>query len=369
MSNRPKPSERPELRAVDTTEAGELLEAPAAPDKLTEWESKIYSGAEILGIAPRRWALKEWLPLDAVVVPYGPPGTGKSLYALTLGLELARGGRWAGSPLAPMRVLYVAAERPTDQRDRAEAWMKHHEEQLPRGFHLLAPERPPQLTSELDVSLLERLIEKHEYRVVILDTYAKMTLGVEENSSATTGAVLGMIDRLRVATRGGTILVVHHTGKDSSKGLRGSSAFLGSVDLTIELSVRTDGIVKAGVEKANAGRKPTAEWYKITPVLLPALPGETEMRSVPVMLSTGRPLEGPTESILELVGSFVTASRRQISEGLRTDYEQDLSDANLSRQLSDLVKAGELVMNGKPGSRYVTYSLPVSVPSTLEELI
>lgn len=355
--SRAKPSAVPGLRAVDSTDAGEILEEETPPDpiqtKVEQWEQSIYRGPSVLEIPSRRWALPGWLPLDASLALYGPAGTGKSLYALALALELARGGRWAGWQLNSEPVLYVAAERPTDQRDRAEAWRKHHETELPAGFSMLAPPRPPQLTDPLHVEALCRLVEQQGARVVILDTFARMTLGLEENSAREMGPVMEALDRIRAATRGGFVMLVHHTGKDPGKGLRGSTAMLGALDLTIELEGGTDGIVKASVPKANAGPKPIPEWYRISPVLLPALPGEVENRSVPVMLSSARPDTGPDAEILELVGLYVSASRRQILDGLRTEYGLELGDSSVERRLKALTDSGRLTRAGRgPATRY-----------------
>lgn len=371
MSDRRKPSQAAELRVVSTGETGEILEDVPAPGPVeqlvTRWEQSIYRGSSVLDLPPRKWALPGWLPLDAVISIYGPAGTGKSLYAFALGAELARGGRWVGRSLTAEPVLYVAAERPTDQRDRAEAWVKYHGLELPALFSMLAPSRPPQLTDENHVSALCSLIEQHGARVVILDTFARMTLGLEENSSREMGPVMEALDRIREATRGGLVVLVHHSGKDPGKGMRGSTAMLGALDLTIELSGGTDGIVRASIPKANASAKAAPEWYRIHPEALPALPGELEERSVPVLLPSTRPESTGEDEILEVVAGIGRASRKQIREALEEEHGLELSDSKLSRTLKRMTEAGRIELDGKPGSVHSGYVLPDAAPGRFED--
>lgn len=229
--------------------------APEVVEKRLEWAARTYRGTEILDLPPQRWLVPDWLPLDAVVVVYAPPGVGKSFYALSLALELASGGSWCGTRLEAAPVLYVAAERATQLRERQEAWTRHHGTPLPRELVTIAPKPAavPQLTSRFDVEALCQEVRERGVKLVVLDTYAMMTLGLEENSAKDTGPVLKSLGLIRDATEGGLVLVVHHAGKDTSRGLRGSSAFLGAVDLTVGLE-GSPAVSAPGSRKATPDR-------------------------------------------------------------------------------------------------------------------
>ena len=301
-----------DMQRVSGNEAGEVYESPRplsdAENILATWNR--YRGDDILNLAPRRWLAAGWLPLDAVVAVYSPPGVGKSFYALTLGLEVARGGRWCGTRLAsPLPVIYAAAERPTDQRDRAEAWSIHHNEPLPPLFELYDFPRTPMLSNSTDVEALCIAIKATGAKVVIIDTYARMTAGIDENATRETSLMMDALDRIRRATSGGVVIAVHHTPKDPTKGLRGSSAFLGAVDMAILLSKENEQI-RATVEKSNAGREPLPEWYSLQSLSLAPLPGEVERRDGAVLIHTGAPVVSQTVSthILDLL--------RESDEGL-----------------------------------------------------
>ncbi len=79
-----------------------------------------------------------------------------------------------------------------------------------------------------------------------MDTLARCS-SAEENSATEVGQVIRTLDSLRHALAGCTILVVHHTGKDLSKGERGSSALRGAMDTLIKLD--GDGTVKFDKQK------------------------------------------------------------------------------------------------------------------------
>jgi hypothetical protein len=64
-------------------------------------------------------------------------------------------------------------------------------------------------------------------------------------------AFIANLDKLRLAT-GATILVIHHSGKDSSRGERGSSALRAAVDTSIEVTGQS-GTRTFRVEKQKDG--------------------------------------------------------------------------------------------------------------------
>lgn len=321
-----------------------------------------YVGDEILSMKPRKWLVGGWLPLDSLVLLYSDPGVGKSFYALSLALQVASGGDWVGENLEAMPVLYVAAERPTDQRDRAEAWGLHFESGLPENFVLLEATRPPQLTNALDVAAICEEVQRTQTRFVVLDTYSRMTLGLEENSSSATSPVVEALDQIRRATNGGTVLVVHHAPKTGNTP-RGSTALLGGVDMTILLS-KSDTQVKAKVEKSNAGREPLPLYYRLEPVTLPPSPGEEACRDGAVMVAAAAPPVGA-----ELSGLVLKMSREAFPEGasitaflssLRLDLENPkLSLSNLGRVMTSLHRDGQIRREGKgPATRYFPTSTP-----------
>lgn len=347
-----------QFMVVATTEAGEVLQEVAEPSpteaRVEHFTSHLLRGSQLLDMEPQQWRVPNWLPSNAVVAVYAAPGVGKSFFALTLALEVARGGEWLGTPLEREKVLYIAAEKATTLRDRAEAWCAHHGEMLPDEFLLLAAPRPPQLSDPTSVHSLCEIIKAEGARLVILDTYAMMLQGVEENSSKESGVTIEALSQLRQATNNGTVLVVHHSGKDSSKGLRGSSALLAAVDLTIEIASHGLGRLQATVRKSNAGTEPMPEHYTLTTI---HLDGE---RSSAVLLSTGAPAANPElEGVaLEVLTESASGnmSANQLREAVNEQLGTNFSRSTFERQaLAPLIKVGKVEKVGR--ARTTTYRL------------
>jgi hypothetical protein len=74
----------------------------------------------------------------------------------------------------------------------------------------------------------------HAPTLIVVDTLARALQGGDENSSQDVGAFNDAVAAL-IESTGACVLVVHHSGKDKTKGARGSSALLGAVDTEIQV--------------------------------------------------------------------------------------------------------------------------------------
>lgn len=354
------------LEQLDTLGEIEQEEELTRAQKLRDlYRSSLRTGDELLSLPPVEWLIPKWLPFRSVNAIYGPSGSGKSFYTLSLCLEVARGGVWLGEQLEPHPVLYVMAEKETLNRDRLEAWKVSRNLDSPRLFTALVVDYgdklggPPQLREQDKVEAVCELVQEisltHEKPViVVLDTYAQVTLGIEENSTKETGVAMSALYQILHATRGGIVIPVHHTGKDHSKGLRGSTAFLGAVDTAIEIT-GGDGIVKAAVTKSNAGASPLPEWYKLEQV---TLRGDRESA---VLVHSTQPAsnEKLAETILEVIAVNLggSATRAQIAEALN-DEGFPTKPSTVGKYLTQLSQAGRLTKTGS--ARATRYEIPNS---------
>jgi hypothetical protein len=93
--------------------------------------------------------------------------------------------------------------------------------------------------------LLETVGEK--LQMIVLDTLMRMSGGgFNENSSEDMGGFITQAGKLQ-AFYDCALLVIHHSGKDVTKGLRGHSSLLGAVDTELEIN-RLDSVVNSGNE-------------------------------------------------------------------------------------------------------------------------
>jgi len=81
----------------------------------------------------------------------------------------------------------------------------------------------------------------------VVDTLARCTVGADENSGRDMSAVVDALDRVRMVI-GSCVDVVHHSGKDLARGMRGHTSLLASLDTSIACT-RTRSGITAFVEK------------------------------------------------------------------------------------------------------------------------
>ena len=203
------------------------------------------------------WRIKGLLPAEGLVFIYGPPSVGKSFAVIHLGLTIAAGLEFAGCKTNQAPVIYVAAEAGSGARKRLVAAQQALEldNDLPLALVAVAPNLG---RGDGDAGvLIEAIVEQMDHvdlsgAVIIIDTVARVTPGMEENSSKDTGVFIANADRI-AKEFGGLVIGVHHPGKNLENGLRGSSALLGAADTVIVISKSDGDTRKATVEKQKDG--------------------------------------------------------------------------------------------------------------------
>src|SRR5207237_91158 len=86
--------------------------------------------------------------------------------------------------------------------------------------------------------------------VVVVDTFARCAVGVNENDATEVGVWLDAVRELQEELHV-DVLALHHARRQQGKaqtGERGSTAFIGAVDTAVRLK-RTDKVVKVTCEK------------------------------------------------------------------------------------------------------------------------
>ena len=117
---------------------------------------------------------------------------------------------------------------------RIQAWsLLHHKKPVPNALRFIA--QPFDLLSD-DVHELTKAVVAGGGKggLVILDTLNRASPGADENSSVDMGNLIAAAKQLQTLI-GGVVILVHHTGKDSTKGLRGHSSLYAALDGAIEV--------------------------------------------------------------------------------------------------------------------------------------
>jgi hypothetical protein len=187
------------------------------------------------------WCVKYLLPTVGLAILYGPSGGGKSFFMIDILRRICRGEPVLGRRSYPAGVIYLAAEGAQGVRKRIKGARDRYGE-LGGRFLLLAGQ--PNLTDNESVAVLTGQVLKgratlkesgHELRIIVVDTLAAASPGVDENTAASMGAVLGELQSLAVDLRC-LVFVVTHTGKDESRGIRGWGGQFANADAVISLT-------------------------------------------------------------------------------------------------------------------------------------
>lgn len=192
--------------------------------------------SELQNLRPPEPLIEGLLYRNTLAQISGPPGCYKSFFAIAMSCALAAGKSF-GSFIVPQEgtVVYIAAEGASGLALRVSAWCEVWGVDLSllhdRLFFL---DLPLQLGNETDVGEARQVVSDLNADLVVLDTRARCTLGLEENSATHQGYAIDAADSIRAAA-GCTVLGVHHSSRAGSAG-RGSSAWDGAVwsDLRME---------------------------------------------------------------------------------------------------------------------------------------
>jgi len=185
-----------------------------------------------------------------------------------MALCIAYGDEWHGRATKRGGVLYIAGEGVGGMGVRVKAWMAHNGKQNFTDFHVV-----PQTVKMLEAEGVEAVIETIEsfdvdFKLVVIDTLARTlaATGNDENSATDTGLLIEQCNEIQRRC-GLAVLAVAHSGKDSSRGLRGSSAVLGGADTVLAMT-GGDGIAALKMEKQKDAESAQPMNFQLVPISL-----------------------------------------------------------------------------------------------------
>ena len=215
---------------------------------------KLETAAEFAVRRRASWIIKGLVPMATLGVIYGASGSGKSFFVLDLMAAIARaapGAQWRGHRVNPAKICWVAAEGVEDMRKRVQGYAMHQGialADLPMEFIGEAPS----LLDDADVkAVIKQMRKKGRFDIVVMDTLAQVMAGGNENSGEDMGKVLAYCREITRIT-GAMVILIHHSGKDESRGARGWSGLRAAADFEFEI-IRADDDRVATVTKMKGG--------------------------------------------------------------------------------------------------------------------
>ncbi len=184
--------------------------------------------------APVSWLVADIIPEAAVTMIAGDAGVGKSTLALALAGAVAHGGCILGREARPRKVLYLDRENPLAvvKERLARLRIEPTDDLLVWGLWdeptTGGPESPSVIRFARDYTPL-----------IVVDSLVAFHSGSEQDATETRAH---MQHYRRLAAAGGSVVVLHHTGKsETSRDYRGSSDIKAAVDLAFTLEAEGDG--------------------------------------------------------------------------------------------------------------------------------
>lgn len=238
----------------------ELLACPKTPPL----RYRLMRADEVVNAPPLHWLVRGVLPADGLAALFGASGSGKSFLALDLSAAVAGGLEWFDCRVKAAPVVYVALEGEAGFSQRVKAWQLHHGRDLPGSLRFVM--QALDLRNADDVSEIAAAVTAAAAAggLLVIDTLNRAASGADENSVVDMGAIIAAAKGLQ-SKLGGLVLLVHHSGKDASKGLRGHSSLHAALDSAIEVS-RIDDRRDWRIAKAKDGDDGAAHPFKLAVV-------------------------------------------------------------------------------------------------------
>jgi archaellum biogenesis ATPase FlaH len=218
-----------EFEVIKSSEVSDIFEGEK---QVNPFMGKFLSRDQWQGLPKPTWLLPKLIPDNGITCIWGPSGSGKSFLAIDLAISVAIGKRWRGHRLKQGTVACIAAEDAFGFRMRVEAVQDANAD---RGAPVKVLEADPRLQEKKHIEwMVESLKAMGKISLIIVDTLAAATPGMDENSTKEVTQLMAYCRHLQRAI-GCAVVLVHHAGKDASRGSRGSSAYKAGFDAEHEV--------------------------------------------------------------------------------------------------------------------------------------
>lgn len=312
-------------------------------------------------VKPISWLVKNFLPKATLGVLFGESGSGKSFLTYDLCAAIARGlDEWNGKKVKKGRVMYVVAEGEAGFVNRIHAYC-HQQGISPDDFEIdyISDLIPNLMEAALITDLIKEIKARGQYDLIVMDTFAQVMAGANENSGEDVGKALAECRRIHRHT-GAMVLLIHHSGKDASKGSRGWSGLKGACDVELEVS-RSDDDRAVSASKLKDGRDGIQIGFKLHTVVL----GEdedgdditsciVEYGDVSARMKAGKGPKGAVQKLAfnkahDLIGlsngeiNTEELIALMVPEMVVKDGERDQRKGVAARAITSLIKAEHLI--------------------------
>lgn len=205
-----------------------------ADDAVEALLAEMLTEDELIERPAPQYLIKGLLNLDSEAWTIGEPGCKKSFVVLDQAASIVRGVPWRGHKVHQGPVVIIAAEGASGMSSRVKAYRQKYGP-IGEGFRMLP--RPVQASNAGAWRVLAEACKRLGAVMVVIDTQARVTVGLKENDATDMGVYVEAVRIMREHTRA-CVHTIHHTGRNGGDA-RGSSAIDGAQGT--ELKVVKDG--------------------------------------------------------------------------------------------------------------------------------
>jgi hypothetical protein len=269
----------------------------------------------------RDYLIKTVLPRRGLALTYGEATSGKTFFVLDLALAVAEGIPWRGHRVTQAGVLWICSEGLDGFGDRLRAYLTHYAlegeaipfEVIDTPVDLLDGTKHVELLIDATKDTSERV---GTVGLIVVDTLNRVLVGGDENRPEDMSAFVANVSCLSEAT-GTLVNVIHHAGKDLTRGARGHSSLRGGVDTEIAIAGADDGERVATITKARDGISGTRFGFALQVVDLGLDKDNDPITScvvVPAEVPASKPKQRPASGVAK-------AALQALGEALKTHGE------------------------------------------------
>ena len=178
-------------------------------------------------------------------VHLGEYKSGKTFVELDQNLHIAAGRQWQGRDVEQGAVAYCFGEGQAALARRLAAAVSHHG--FARDLPFVGIPTVPKLYDDGDIGDFIDVLKRRQealgqpFAKVSIDTVMRATAGQDLNAQADVSKMWDQAERIGRELGGCCVSLVHHPGKDTSRGALGSVVFNTNADTLIELTKGDDG--------------------------------------------------------------------------------------------------------------------------------
>ena len=308
---------------------------------------KALSLSELQSRDPPDWQIGGTLSVGSFACLFGDSDTFKSFIAVSMGLSVAYGLPWMGKPVKQGPVVYVLGEGQAAFALRVQAWREYYglADQDAPFYSILCPVA---FSDPAEVGVLVQAIKATGASpgLIIVDTLARnFGLGDPDKTQDMTKFVggCGVVQR----EFSSSLMVIHHSGKDTTKGARNSSVLRGAVDVEMKTERVGQAVTLENTKQKDAERFEAVPLEPIKHTGMDARTGE-EFTSLVVTLASGLGLQskrptkfGPEEThIIEVLKHSGSLTGGEVAERVQKDAD------NTRARLRKLVASGLVKTDG-----------------------